>query len=50
MCGAPPRSDALVCFFSDPPVLEAVRFDPTAKPALLLCVALDKRFEDLFSF
>ena len=26
------------------------QFNPTAKLALILCIALDKRFEDLFYF
>jgi len=30
--------------------IETGQFSPTAKLALILCVALDKRFEDLFYF
>lgn len=30
--------------------IETGQFSPTAKLALLLCVALDKRFEELFYF
>lgn len=30
--------------------IETGQFNPTAKLALILCVALDKRFEDLFYF
>ena len=30
--------------------IETGQFYPTAKLALLLCVALDKKFEDLFFF
>lgn len=30
--------------------IETGQFNPTAKLALLLCIALDKRFEDLFYF
>ena len=30
--------------------IETGQFCPTAKLALILCVALDKRFEDLFYF
>ena len=30
--------------------IETGQFSPTAKLALVLCVALDKKFEDLFSF
>ena len=30
--------------------IETGQFNPTAKLALLLCVALDKKFEDLFYF
>lgn len=30
--------------------IETGQFSPTAKLALLLCVALDKKFEDLFYF
>ena len=30
--------------------IETVQFSPTAKPALILCIALDKKFEDLFYF
>lgn len=30
--------------------IETGQFEPTAKLALLLCVALDKTFEDLFYF
>ena len=29
---------------------EMGHFNPTAKLALLLCIALDKKFEDLFYF
>ena len=28
--------------------IETGQFNPTAKLALILCIALDKRFEDLF--
>ena len=30
--------------------IETVQFNPTAKLALILCIALDKKFEDLFYF
>ena len=30
--------------------IETGQFNPTAKLALVLCVALDKKFEELFSF
>lgn len=30
--------------------IETGQFNPTAKLALLLCVALDKKFEELFFF
>lgn len=30
--------------------IETGQFNPTAKLALILCIALDKRFEDLFYF
>ncbi|MCI8464043.1 MAG: helix-turn-helix domain-containing protein [Lachnospiraceae bacterium] len=30
--------------------IETGQFNPTAKPALILCIALDKKFEDLFYF
>lgn len=30
--------------------IEVGQFNPTAKLALVLCVALDKKFEDLFYF
>ena len=30
--------------------IETGQFSPTAKLALILCVALDKRFEDVFYF
>lgn len=30
--------------------IETGQFHPTAKLALILCVALDKKFEDLFYF
>lgn len=30
--------------------IEKGHFNPTAKLALLLCIALDKKFEDLFYF
>ncbi|WP_438059207.1 helix-turn-helix transcriptional regulator [Streptococcus ruminicola] len=30
--------------------IETGQFSPTAKLALLLCIALDKKFEDLFYF
>ena len=30
--------------------IETGQYQPTAKLALLLCVALDKKFEDLFFF
>jgi len=30
--------------------IETGQFTPTAKLALLLCIALDKRFEELFYF
>ena len=30
--------------------IETGQFNPTAKLALILCIALDKRFEDLFWF
>lgn len=30
--------------------IETGQFNPTAKLALILCIALDKKFEDLFYF
>jgi len=30
--------------------IEVGQFNPTAKLALILCIALDKKFEDLFFF
>ena len=30
--------------------IETAQFNPTAKLALILCVALDKKFEELFYF
>ena len=30
--------------------IETVQFNPTAKLALILCIGLDKKFEDLFYF
>ena len=30
--------------------IETCQFNPTAKLALILCVALEKKFEDLFYF
>lgn len=30
--------------------IEAGQFNPTAKLALILCIALDKKFEELFFF
>ena len=30
--------------------IETGQFSPTAKLALILCIALDKRFEDVFYF
>ena len=30
--------------------IETGQFNPTAKLALILCIALDKQFEDLFYF
>ena len=30
--------------------IETGQFSPTAKLALLLCIALDKKFEDMFYF
>lgn len=30
--------------------IETAQFNPTAKLALILCIALDKKFEDLFYF
>ena len=30
--------------------IETAQFNPTAKLALILCVALDKKYEDLFYF
>lgn len=30
--------------------IETSQFSPTAKLALILCIALDKKFEDLFYF
>ncbi len=30
--------------------IETGQFNPTAKLALIICVALDKKFEDLFYF
>ena len=32
------------------PPIETGQFNPTAKLALILCVALDKKFEELFYF
>ena len=32
------------------PSIETGLFNPTAKLALVLCIALDKKFEDLFYF
>lgn len=29
--------------------IETLRFNPTAKLALIICIALDKKFEDIFS-
>ena len=31
-------------------LIETGQFSPTAKLALILCIALDKKFEDLFYF
>ena len=30
--------------------IETMQFNPTAKLALILCIALDKKFEELFYF
>ena len=30
--------------------IETGKFNPTAKLALILCIALDKKFEDIFYF
>lgn len=30
--------------------IETGQFNPTAKLALILCIALDKKFEDIFYF
>lgn len=30
--------------------IETLRFSPTAKLALIICIALDKKFEDIFYF
>lgn len=30
--------------------IEAGQFSPTAKLALVICIALDKKFEELFCF
>ena len=30
--------------------IETAQFNPTAKLALILCIALDKKFEELFYF
>ena len=30
--------------------IETGQFNPTAKLALIICIALDKRFEDIFYF
>jgi putative transcriptional regulator len=30
--------------------IETGQFSPTAKPALTICIALDKKFEELFYF
>ncbi len=30
--------------------IETEQYEPTAKLALLLCIALDKKFEDIFYF
>ena len=30
--------------------IETGQFDPTAKLALILCIALDKKFEEIFYF
>ena len=30
--------------------IETAQFNPTAKLALIICIALDKKFEDLFYF
>ena len=30
--------------------IETLQFNPTAKLALILCIALDKKFEELFYF
>ena len=30
--------------------IETGQFNPTAKLALILCIALDKKFEEIFSF
>ena len=31
-------------------IIETGQFNPTAKLALILCIALDKKFEELFYF
>ena len=30
--------------------IETLQFNPTAKLALIICIALDKKFEDIFYF
>ena len=30
--------------------IETLRFSPTAKLALIICIALDRKFEDIFYF
>ncbi|MDY2730762.1 MAG: helix-turn-helix transcriptional regulator [Erysipelotrichaceae bacterium] len=30
--------------------IETLRFSPTAKLTLIICIALDKKFEDIFYF
>ena len=30
--------------------IETLQFSPTAKLALIICIALDKKFEDIFYF
>lgn len=30
--------------------IETLRFNPTAKLTLIICIALDKKFEDIFYF
>ena len=30
--------------------IETGQFSPTAKPALILCIALDRKFEEVFYF